>query len=301
MAKFLKDLGLVQYGNQGRKRRKFLVKCEQCGQEEYTIDKYDFESNLNCVCRKCQVINRSATMIKNKSITFIERANKVHKNKYDYSETIYIGAHRKVTILCAEHGKFTIKAYAHLNGQGCNKCGYISVANSKRKTTEDFIKNAVKVHGEKYDYSLVDYTGNNKKVTIICPVHGEFKQTPNRHLSGNNCKKCDSIRENNVIYIWNVPNTDNYKIGITSDRLKNSRLHISARSLSKSLGYKVLPDCVFRLKTEYALEVEKQLLREFTTNPYSTLSIDGKTEYRTLTPNDLKTAINIASSFITKA
>lgn len=61
---------------------------------------------------------------------------------------------------------------------------------SKRKTTEEFIQDAKKVHGNKYDYSLVDYKNTGTKIKIICSEHGVFKQTPNRHLSGCICKKC---------------------------------------------------------------------------------------------------------------
>ena len=58
------------------------------------------------------------------------------------------------------------------------------------KTTEQFIREAIAVHGQKYDYSKVIYTGAMKKVCIICPEHGEFWQTPNKHLSGQGCALC---------------------------------------------------------------------------------------------------------------
>lgn len=57
------------------------------------------------------------------------------------------------------------------------------------KKTENFIKQARKVHGDKYDYSKVDYVDANTKVTIISPTHGEFQQTPSSHLSGHGCPK----------------------------------------------------------------------------------------------------------------
>ncbi|MFW6226147.1 MAG: hypothetical protein ACOC3V_04245 [bacterium] len=60
----------------------------------------------------------------------------------------------------------------------------------KRLTTEEFIKKARIVHGDKYNYSMVQYEHNKEKVIIICTTHGEFTQTPNRHLSGDGCPKC---------------------------------------------------------------------------------------------------------------
>ena len=52
---------------------------------------------------------------------------------------------------------------------------------------DDFIKKSREVHGDKYDYSKVEYVKNHTKVCIICPKHGEFWQVPNSHLNGNGC------------------------------------------------------------------------------------------------------------------
>lgn len=61
---------------------------------------------------------------------------------------------------------------------------------SKRKTTEEFIIDAIRIHGYKYDYSLVEYINAYTKVKIICPIHGVFEQTPTSHLSNHGCPKC---------------------------------------------------------------------------------------------------------------
>ena len=58
-------------------------------------------------------------------------------------------------------------------------------------TTLDFIEKAKKVHGDKYDYSKVEYVNSHSKVCIICPKHGEFWQTPNDHLNGKGCPFCN--------------------------------------------------------------------------------------------------------------
>jgi conserved hypothetical protein len=57
-------------------------------------------------------------------------------------------------------------------------------------TTNEIIAKAKLVHGDKYDYSKVDYSNAHTKVCIICPNHGEFWQTPNNHLRGHGCPKC---------------------------------------------------------------------------------------------------------------
>lgn len=62
------------------------------------------------------------------------------------------------------------------------------------KEVEAFIQDSIKIHGEKYDYSQVDYQGGKKMVKLICPKHGEFLQTPNNHQRGNGCPNCNSSK-----------------------------------------------------------------------------------------------------------
>ena len=117
---------------------------------------------------------------------FIAKAKLVHGDKYDYSKVEYVGALTKVCIICPKHGEFCQEANSHLRGQGCPKCKY----EKQTCTTDEFIAKAKKIHGDKYDYSKVEYVNDRTKVCIICPKHGEFWQTPNHHLSGCGCPKC---------------------------------------------------------------------------------------------------------------
>ena len=124
----------------------------------------------------------------NKKLTtesFIKKAHLVHGDRYDYSKVNYVGAKTKVVIICKEHGEFEQEPTNHLMGSGCIKCAGICKSN-----TVDFITRAKLVHGDKYDYSKVNYSTTNEKVSIVCSTHGEFKQTPYGHLSGLGCKKC---------------------------------------------------------------------------------------------------------------
>ena len=122
--------------------------------------------------------------------TFIKKAREVHGNKYDYSKVEYVNIKTKVCIICPEHGEFWQTPYQHLNGSGCSKCGYIIRGNKNKSNINEFIKKTKEVHGDKYDYSKVEYVNDRTKVCIICPVHGEFWQTPNCHLNGSGCPKC---------------------------------------------------------------------------------------------------------------
>ncbi len=119
---------------------------------------------------------------------FIEKVTKIHKNKYDYSLTNYQGSKNNVKIICPKHGVFEQSPGAHLSGSGCKKCA------NRFLDKENFIEKARRIHGKRYDYSLVEYQKSNIKVKIICSIHGIFEQTPNGHLMGRGCSKCRGQR-----------------------------------------------------------------------------------------------------------
>lgn len=56
--------------------------------------------------------------------------------------------------------------------------------------TEKFIEKAIRVHGNKYDYSKVNYVNYREPVCITCKEHGDFMQIPYYHIADNGCKKC---------------------------------------------------------------------------------------------------------------
>ena len=122
---------------------------------------------------------------------FIEKAKKIHGDKYDYSKVEYVNSHTKVCIICPEHGEFWQAPRHHLNGSGCPYC-----AGKIRLTTEEFIRRAKDIHGDRYDYSKVEYVNARTKVCIICPEHGEFRQTASEHLRGQGCPKCAQEKHN---------------------------------------------------------------------------------------------------------
>lgn len=126
---------------------------------------------------------------------FIERAKKIHGDKYDYSKVVYKNNKSKVCIICQFHGEFWQVAGSHLRGCGCRKCADKERKEKYTLTTEEFIKRAKKIHGDKYDYSKVDYINCDTKICIICPSHGEFWQLPSTHLKGSGCKKCGDLSE----------------------------------------------------------------------------------------------------------
>ena len=131
----------------------------------------------------------------NKRLTtteFIERARKIHGKKYDYSKAKYVNAHTKVTIVCPKHNDFKQTPKNHVNdGYGCNLCGYEIGSKKQALTNDEFIKKALEIHGNKYDYSNVEYISQKHEVVIICKKHGPFKQLPSNHIHhGKGCKVC---------------------------------------------------------------------------------------------------------------
>jgi hypothetical protein len=141
-------------------------------------------------CAKCAIEGKRGENknIEEETKKWIKRAVEVHGDKYDYSSVRYINATTKVTIKCKEHKRpFDKFPNNHiLAKQGCPKCSLL-------KEKEQFIIDAKRVHGDKYDYSNVIYKGSGVLVNIDCPKpeHGNFKQRPNNHVSSKQgCPKC---------------------------------------------------------------------------------------------------------------
>lgn len=122
--------------------------------------------------------------------TFIEKAKRIHGDKYDYSKVEYINGHTKICIVCPIHGEFYQAPHKHLQGQGCPQCGREKTRQSTLLTKEEFIKKANCVHNNKYNYDKINYINNSTKVAITCPKHGVYYQIPKSHLMGCGCPIC---------------------------------------------------------------------------------------------------------------
>ena len=120
---------------------------------------------------------------------FISGAISVHGDRYDYSLVEYTTQTTNIQIVCREHGPFWQRPLNHLHNHGCPAC-----VKCKRTTLEDFLVRSKKSHGDKYDYSLVEYKKVDGKVKIICHEHGEFQQMANSHMLGRGCIKCGAAK-----------------------------------------------------------------------------------------------------------
>ena len=103
----------------------------------------------------------------------------------------------KVIIICKTHGPFEQTPGSHItNKSGCPKCGYVSQGEKRKTGLKKFIKQSKKIHGDKFDYSKVEYINSRTNVTIICKIHGEFYPSPGNHINRKSgCPKCSIIEQ----------------------------------------------------------------------------------------------------------
>ena len=158
---------------------------------------------------------------------FINKANKVHNGKYDYSKVEYVNAKTKVCIICPEHGEFWQTPNNHLSGKGCALCANENKLHLYNKSNDKFISEAQMIHHDKYDYSKVEYVNAKTKVCIICPEHGEFWQTPHNHLQGQGCPKCSpTLKLNKDVFIENSNKKHNGKYDYSKVKYINNRTKV---------------------------------------------------------------------------
>ena len=188
---------------------KIIISCLNHGKFEQRADHH-----LRGVgCPKCGNIIKSTTK------EFIEKSQKIHGDRYDYSITTYINNHTEVEILCKEHGIFKQQISVHLKGCGCNKC-----SGCNKLSTDEFIIKSNINHNNIYDYSLVEYKNNRSTVKIVCKYHGLFKQKASKHLGGQGCPKCKSSKGEVKISEILSKNRINFKSQYKINDLKDKKL-----------------------------------------------------------------------------
>jgi hypothetical protein len=174
-------------------------------------------------CRNCYEIKNTARLlnvVKENTTTYekwIEKAKIFHNDFYSYHK---INKHNftsngEAIITCPIHGEYTCKrAYEHMTGAYCKDCTKIKAIELYSYTTEEIIAKFKETHGDMYIYSLVNYTGYQNDVVIICKVHGPFDQTPDNHIHGKGCRKCTRLiskPESKWLNIMNIPNDKEHR------------------------------------------------------------------------------------------
>ena len=196
---------------------KFIQKAREVHGNKYSYDYVEYKTTMEPViitcpihgnfsktpnkhishkqgCPKCGRESMKEKMTDTKDI-FLDKAVEKFGDKYDYSKVIYVNSNTKVKIICPIHGEFEQTPSRHIHGAtGCPKCG-----GNEKRDTEKFIELAKIQHGDKYDYSKVDYKNNNTNLEIICQKHGSFLQTPYNHIKGAGCPTCKESKGEKMI------------------------------------------------------------------------------------------------------
>ena len=191
------DYSKVEYKNN---KTKVCIICPIHGEFWQRPDNHTFLKQGCPICGKEKMSKKLSKSLTYNNDIFIEKARKIHGDKYDYSKVEYIDSKHRILIVCPLHGEFWQFPGNHINaGRGCPECGRLSMISSKLKSKEQFVEDANKVHDNIYDYSKFQYINNKTKSIIICPIHGEFWQTPAHHLGGCGCPKCKSSKGERTI------------------------------------------------------------------------------------------------------
>lgn len=252
---------------------KVMIHCPEHGMFEQSPANHLFGLG----CNSCAIDSRAKKQ-RTGFEKFISAAKSLHGDTYCYEDVEYKNKDEKVKIKCKIHGIFEQSPSAHLRQkQGCPKCGVSRRSDLLRHNVDIFIKQAIKVHGLIYDYSTSNYTGANKKVTILCQNHGDFEQTPASHLRGAGCPGCAEYgfdrTKSASLYVLRSDCGRYMKIGITHNPKQRHN------KLKRDTPFKF--DCVELIEGpgEQIANLEKELLAEYQPAEF-TETFDGYSEWR---------------------
>lgn len=230
-------------------------------------------------CRKCAAAQvskaRSGSVEK-----FVKSAKEVHGDKFNYEKVEYVDCDTHVYITCNKcSNSFRQTPVSHLSGDGCAKCGSVAAGLALRSNTQEFVSKARAIHGDKYDYTKVEYKTVSTKVEIKCvSCDKHFSQLANSHLNGKGCPSCShklrgfSAEKDGFLYILVSGNIT--KVGIT-----NKAVELRAITISLSYGEDFSVVKVYEMRGDACVDVEEMTLdklRESYTSP--TRKFDGYTE-----------------------
>lgn len=243
-----------------------LIGCKK-GHKDFYQRPYAHIS-LKQGCPECGLKNRKSN--KKTTSEFILEAKEKWRDKYNYSQTIYDGKEKNIDYVCEEHGLISQKPYLHLK-HGCPYCNGRGIS---KYTTEAFIKRAVEIHGNKYDYSKVNLNKITDEIIIICKLHGEFKQTAKNHINcKNGCPKCNGgVKINTEEYLKRAKEKHGEKFGYDNVNYKKSHEEIEIdckrHGRFKQMAYMHLqsehccPLCVAELTSSKAEKEIFEFIRE---------------------------------------
>ena len=136
---------------------------------------------------------------------FISKAKNLHGDKYDYSKVNYVNCSTKVCIICPKHGDFWTNPNNFIYRKTeCPECAKKQQKVRQSMTTKEFVEKAKKVHGDRYDYSKVEYNGVHKQILLHCNKCGkDFWQDANTLFLSTLYIACNCSSVKFVKYIMN--------------------------------------------------------------------------------------------------
>lgn len=212
---------------------------------------------------------------------FIEKARAVHGNRYGYESVVYALNKGKVVITCKIHGDFEQRPKDHLNGRGCAKC-----AGLHRYSTQEWIREAIGVHGDLYDYGRAAYVRSFDKVIITCKKHGDFEQRPASHLMGVGCPSCPARYDQPTNLYLMHNGLGKVKVGYSIDTDKRIKeLNSTAPFKAELLETWTLTD------TPTVRKIEGKVHRKLAKYHAGLSGFDGASEWFNTTPEVAKAVI----------
>jgi hypothetical protein len=183
-----------------RAQEKVLIICKKHNLEFLQVA--DSHVRLGMGCKVCGYESNKTNNLNIKKTTeqFISESKAIHgESTYDYSKTVYSGKASKLILTCKVHNTdFEVIPNNHISAKsGCKLCGIEKAHTPFKKLASTFIEDSMRLHGDSFDYSKVDYKSNKDKVTLICKKAGHiFDIRPDGHLSrGDGCPHCSGSNQ----------------------------------------------------------------------------------------------------------
>lgn len=221
-------------------------------------------------------------------IEFIQKASKLHNNKYDYESIDYINVRTKISIICKIHGIFNQSPNSHLNGSGCPICGCKTTGDKTKTKFKEFVKKSNIIHDNKYTYYKEYYNYMHKKTKIQCKkCNNVFFQKPYKHLQGQGCKLCSKCGFNKSNWIKYCNEKNKKPIIYIIKCFNEKEIFIKIGRTTKSIKYRFSGNIPYNYKiiktiegdSKFIYEEEIRLHRLFKKYSYKPiLNFSGETE-----------------------
>lgn len=194
--------------------REYIIECKKIHNNYYNYPKYQHIENSTSIiiiicpihgefkqrlsnhksgqnCPKCSAKKRKKKDYKE----HIEKCMAVYNNYYSYPKQEIKGCNSKIKVICPKHGEFNVSLKSHKEGKsGCKKCWHDNLKATHSISLDDYILEFNKRHNNYYSYPK-NQDISNKRIDIICPMHGKFEQAISNHMSGQGCPDCGLIKK----------------------------------------------------------------------------------------------------------